>query len=516
MSVPLYRLFITLSMGFVILAQSFGGAQGQSCAGQRTVKERTRIVGGDIARASDWPGFAAMRKMHNASKEIGYFCGGAAIAPDWVVTAAHCAVLLEKKGDRFVMGMRLQDNTVVEGEVQIVLGADDLRRVAPADVRTVSQVVIPDGYSGEQEPGVQGQDIALLKLSKPWGGPFAKLSLSPETDPEGLTSKMVASAGFGHLMQGGKMQRLRAPDGSLLQAGSVQLRDVSIPHVDTKSCAATYLPLKDKVCGGKPCFIGEGQLCAGLDSGGKDTCQGDSGGPLVTFDGKECPIQVGVVSWGFGCAQANAYGIYTRISHHAKWLATYVPELRQTMTAHAAMMPEPAAAVANGVIDQLETVLSTTKANMQLSIRGGTRVKLGSQYLFEAASRIDGRVILFDVNAKAEVTQILPNKYVATASTSAIQAGQTITIPGAGYGFDWFGAVEPVGKGRLIGVIVPDTFPMETTVGEKTRMFKGFEPQRAPENYLVNIVQQITQTYRADPNPQGRWGLAIVPYEIVR
>ena len=61
-------------------------------------------------------------------------------------------------------------------------------------------------------------------------------------------------------------------------------------------------------------------LCAGYPQGGKDSCNSDSGGPLVV--GSLGKVQlIGLVSWGVGCAVANQYGVYTRISQIRDWIA---------------------------------------------------------------------------------------------------------------------------------------------------------------------------------------------------
>uniref|UniRef100_A0A1A9WCH4 Lectizyme n=1 Tax=Glossina brevipalpis TaxID=37001 RepID=A0A1A9WCH4_9MUSC len=47
----------------------------------------------------------------------------------------------------------------------------------------------------------------------------------------------------------------------------------------------------------------------------KDTCTGDSGGPLVCND-----ILIGIVSYGFGCAQPSMAGVYTDVYAYLDWI----------------------------------------------------------------------------------------------------------------------------------------------------------------------------------------------------
>ena len=55
------------------------------------------------------------------------------------------------------------------------------------------------------------------------------------------------------------------------------------------------------------------EFCAGVPEGGKDSCQGDSGGPLICVVDSE-PVLMGVVSWGYGCADQGFPGV--RIKYH--------------------------------------------------------------------------------------------------------------------------------------------------------------------------------------------------------
>ena len=71
------------------------------------------------------------------------------------------------------------------------------------------------------------------------------------------------------------------------------LNAVDVPIVSNEDCKVAY---KQRV--------NKDHVCAGLRQGGKDSCQGDSGGPLIRRRGGQSEL-VGIVSFGYGCAQPN-------------------------------------------------------------------------------------------------------------------------------------------------------------------------------------------------------------------
>jgi len=256
-------LLVTLVLVGSALAQNID----QSCkCGQKTIN---RIVGGQPTEVNEWPWQAALMLGSN-----GPFCGGSLIADRYVLTAAHCTE-----------GQRASDLTVRLGEHQINSNSE-----SQIVTRRVSKIIEHENYQG----GSEINDIALLKLSSPvqFRSEIWPVCLPPQTPL--YTGKVATVTGWGTTSSGGSASNV--------------LREVDVEVKSNTQCQSSY----------GSSSIRDTMLCAG--SRGKDSCQGDSGGPLVFKDGGNNYDQIGVVSWGYGCANPSYPGVYTRVSKYLTWI----------------------------------------------------------------------------------------------------------------------------------------------------------------------------------------------------
>ena len=239
--------------------------------------QASAIVNGQISQSGDWPwqvGVIGTDGSHS------WMCGGSLVAPDRVVTAAHCTAGAV--------------SVSVSAGSNVFFGGQQQQTSAIAEHPQADTSVSPPRY-----------DVALLGLPSPVTGADGKVisTIAPEgADP---ASDALWAAGADVTVTGW----------GITESGSTSsaLREAVIDRRSDSSCASawgTYFRAAD-------------MLCALRTQGATtlDACNGDSGGPLVapTVAGaaKSVPAQwrlVGVVSWGSPACTDPAYpGVYARV-----------------------------------------------------------------------------------------------------------------------------------------------------------------------------------------------------------
>lgn len=222
------------------------------------------IVGGKEATTGKHLYVTGLRQTATGSD----LCGGSLIAPNVVLTAAHCTghgLNYVSIGSHFLSGSK-------DGE----------------QIKVVKQIKHP-----KDSPNTNSFDFAILVLERNSTSPPVQVSFD---NVAGGVSTIVR--GWGTTSSGGSQSKV--------------LLEVEVDALENTKCG--------QLLSGAP--VDSTMICAG-GKAGEDSCQGDSGGPLtVQQNGSE--KLVGVVSWGLGCAQANKPGVYGRISAARDFIEPYI------------------------------------------------------------------------------------------------------------------------------------------------------------------------------------------------
>jgi hypothetical protein len=219
-------------------------------------------------------------------------CTATLIAPDRVLTAAHC--LLEKPDP---------------SSFAVAVGAEAHADIPPAAARRVKGYAIAPGFKlafpfAHKSPqnATAVNDVALVVLRKPVTG-VTPIRIAGPGDAA-LEQGAVRLLGYGIT----KPHSFATPP---LQGGDLTV-------ISARDCRKAY-----------PGAIVPSEICAQDLAPGKLTqpCPGDSGGPLISNG-----VQIGVTSWAsevkdFDCGEARLPGVWMRVSSFYSFLTAPDPVL---------------------------------------------------------------------------------------------------------------------------------------------------------------------------------------------
>ncbi len=245
-------------------------SSGEAETTRNEMRTAMRIVGGTSVPPNKYPWMVQVQAGDG-------LCGGTLVRPDWVLTAAHC---FYENGSNTQLNATEINTSVRIGNVAINQGQQF----------NVSQIIHHPNY----QVGPLRNDVTLLRLATPV--PSAQVIAFATANSQFSNITTSTAIGWGTTAENGDLASI--------------LQEVNLPLLTNEQCN-TQLAAADNegFTGGS---VTDVMICAG-GQGGQDSCQGDSGGPLIVNTPNGF-LQVGVTSFGVGCARPNRPGVYARTS----------------------------------------------------------------------------------------------------------------------------------------------------------------------------------------------------------
>lgn len=280
-----------------------------------------RVFGGHEAAKGAWPFQVALLNSETLDESVesqpdSQFCGGSLIAPQWVLTAAHC--LVEEDG-----------SPTSPDAVIALVGATHLTE---GQRYKAVQVLVNPNYS----PFTLDNDIGLIKIEG--GASEQPVKIAQDSKAEEGEATVI---GWGMMEDGTFPADLMEATLKMFPVGTCNAGIKEIYARDLGTTLRSLAPrmrypetVIDGVTKSIVSAMGDpltgNMICAGEQTGERDACNGDSGGPLFVKKGSDV-TQIGIVSWGEGpmdegaaCGHANAYGVYTRLGNYKDWIASTI------------------------------------------------------------------------------------------------------------------------------------------------------------------------------------------------
>lgn len=252
-------LIVALSLSIALTASSASAADGPT----------PDIVGGtEVPDDPDlWPFIVAILDSSDPESQ---FCGGALVAPSWVLTTRTCAEAATS--------------------LHVLVGRKSLSGTGGAVIKA-SKSIFHSGFDDE----LFANNLAMIRLSQPAPSPAAPITLAGPSDVAYWGDELLI-AGWGSTDRDG----LDWPD--TLQEATVTVTP-NCPEFDgnwgPSFCAAHFEGANDELS--------------------RDICFGDLGGPAIRIVGDEA-ILMGIANWGLECATSPYASVWVDVHSTRAWI----------------------------------------------------------------------------------------------------------------------------------------------------------------------------------------------------
>jgi trypsin len=363
---------IILAIGYLLLVFSTTVSSTNLRGGGITIKDTnnhhdkqqqrrlsTRIIGGTPAQPTRYPYFVSLRRSRSGS----HYCGGTLIAPNVVLTAAHCG-----SGGGSSSSSGGGGGSGYGDLPHVIIGQSDFTQISTNNETTIKKIQVIEEVVHPKYGNVQLSDgsfgIApdndfmllildpdeVLSLLLDGGGNdiidgeagaggsvmrYVKLNSNPDIPYVTTTNNNTTTTEDNN---GGAPVTVMGHGYTSMGSGTItdQLMEVDVYAITNDQCKNSSGSISSSSSGtiedgdnsgnDDPWslyhdMITDSMICAtGIE---KDSCQGDSGGPLIIKGDDPTgadDVEVGVVSWGYGCAVEGYPGVYARVSDAYDWI----------------------------------------------------------------------------------------------------------------------------------------------------------------------------------------------------